>query len=266
MGQYHKFMNFDKKQVIEPTSFRKLMEWNYQTNEYLLSVERLLKTSWKGDNVLVVGDYVDDFYNDEQSKELFQKIIKENKEYNSYNIYDYPYKEINVSEINNLPTRYIYNHNKKQYVDLKKQPIQWIYYNEETNCIFGTKIHPLGLLLSCSNGAGGGDYFALNYEYVGNWINDSKCLELSDTLLNKNYKEFKIKFDENKSKKSNNAKLIEYLSKNIDEENLKNITFSSSLFLTDSEKKYIIDKSIIKKNKQKIKENITDKDLTDEMF
>ena len=49
MGQYHKFMNFDKKEVYSPNFLRKLTEWSYQSNDYMLDVEELLKTSWKGD-------------------------------------------------------------------------------------------------------------------------------------------------------------------------------------------------------------------------
>ena len=62
MGQYHKFMNFDKKEILNPPGLLKLMEWSYQQNEYMLQIENLLKTSWKGDRVLVIGDYADDFY------------------------------------------------------------------------------------------------------------------------------------------------------------------------------------------------------------
>ena len=55
MGQYHKFMNFDKKEILNPPGPLKLMEWSYQQNEYMLQIENLLKTSWKGDRVLVIG-------------------------------------------------------------------------------------------------------------------------------------------------------------------------------------------------------------------
>ena len=74
MGQYHKFMNFDKKEILEPPSFRKLMEWSYQENEYMLHLENLLKTSWKGDRVLVIGDYVNEYYDGEYSSEVLNKI------------------------------------------------------------------------------------------------------------------------------------------------------------------------------------------------
>ena len=73
MGQYHKFMNFDKKEILNPPGLLKLMEWSYQQNEYMLQIENLLKTSWKGDRVLVIGDYADDFY-DYNGKPIFGEL------------------------------------------------------------------------------------------------------------------------------------------------------------------------------------------------
>lgn len=240
MGQYHKFMNFDKKEVIEPPSFRKLTEWNYQLNDYLLQVEKLLKTTWKGDNVLVVGDYVEDFYNDERFKKTLKLICKNNL-YNEKNIYDYPYKKISVKRYSSLPTRYIYNHKKHIYIDLKKQPIQYIQYDEKENCIYASKFHPLGFLLSCSNGAGGGDYYSINCKNVGDWVNSSTGIELSDNLLDLKYNELIIPFDENDTKKDNEQLLAEFLSENFTKEGLNNIKFSPSLFLTNEEKNSILE-------------------------
>lgn len=240
MGQYHKFMNFDKKEVIEPSSFRKLTEWNYQLNDYLLQVEKLLKTTWKGDNVLVIGDYVEDFYNDKRFKNTLKQICKNNS-YNEKNIYNYPYKKVSVKNYSSLPTRYIYNHKKHLYIDLKKQPIQYIQYDEKENCIYARKFHPLGFLLSCSNGAGGGDYYSSNCKKVGDWVNNSKDIELSDNLLDLNYKELIIPFDENETKTNNEQLLANFLSKNFTNEGIKNIKFGPSLFLTNEEIKSIIE-------------------------
>lgn len=74
MGQYHKFMNFDKKEVVEVSGFSKLMEWSYQGNDYLCAVEKLLKTKWKGDRVLVIGDYVDESYDDPRFESILSQI------------------------------------------------------------------------------------------------------------------------------------------------------------------------------------------------
>lgn len=246
MGQYHQFMNFDKKEVCGPSGLKKLMEWSYQGNDYIHMVENLLKTTWKGDRVLCVGDYVDDAYYDERFIELFDKIQSENSEYNQFNIYFYPYKEVSSNTDKSISTRYIYNHNTKQYIDIKKQPIQWSGYDKERNEVFGAKIHPLSLLLSCSNGYGGGDYYAENKYDVGLWVNDLGSIELSDTLLDNDYQELKVMFDEYKQNDSNSNILINTIYEKFDRNNLEKlekVKFSPSLLLTDKEKKTIISKA-----------------------
>ena len=251
MGQYHQFMNFDKKEVIEPPSFRKLTEWSYQLNDYLLDVEELLKTRWKNDKVLVIGDYVSDFYENSPHSKMLKSILKSNWLYHNITIYNYPYKRISVKRKNKIPTRYIYNHNRKQYIDLKQQPIQYVVFEKDDNCIYGSKFHPLSLLLSCCNGAGGGDYFGKDAQYIGLWCEDTKQLELSDNLLDLNYSEFTPKFDESDSKKSNIEKIIDYITENIPKNEIMNLRFDSSLFLDSNEKDEIITRSyLIAQNKE----------------
>ena len=261
MGQYHKFMNFDKKEILEPPGFRKLMEWSYQENEYMLHLENLLKTSWKGDRVLVIGDYVNEYYDGEYSSEVLSKIREENKEYNIENIYHYPYKEIRCSSFyaNRLPSRYIYNTETKEYIDIKKQPLQWIGYDENLNLIVGRKIHPLSLVLSCSNGAGGGDYYSKNDYMIGCWINNSNKIILSENILDADYKELNLIFNEFAPKENNTELLIDFISKEFKLEDLKKVEklkFASSFFLTEEEKNNIIEQSIQRiKNPEKIIEN-----------
>ncbi len=243
MGQYHKFMNFDKKEVIEPSSFRKLMEWSYQGNDYLCAVEKLLKNEWKGDRVLVIGDYIDESYDDPIFEKLLTEIQKENSSYGIGNIYWYPYKEIKQNYIEATPTRYIYNHAKKQYIDIKRQPIQWCGYDEKHKEVYGAKIHPLSLLLSCSNGHGGGDYGGKNNEMVGLWCSDSSQIELSDKKLNNDYIELKVVFDEYEHKLSTKDLLVETLYEHFNKDSidkLDKINFSSNLLLSDAEKAKII--------------------------
>lgn len=259
MGQYHQFMNFDKKEILGPPALRKLTEWSYQSNEYLLQVEKLLKTRWKGDEVLVVGDYVDEFYEDSNQSELLNKIKLDNQAYNIDNIYFYPYKELPNISINGVPSRYIYNHQNKEYIDLKDQPIQWVFYDKEANCLYGAKFHPLPLLLSCSNGAGGGDYVGKSLEYVGYWCGDSKYLEISDKKLDLNYNKLDILFDEYKLGKNNNEILTNYIVDNIPLEKIQNLKFGPSLFLDEKEMEELIKNSLkkheIKKQKEVIKNN-----------
>lgn len=263
MGQYHKFMNFDKKEVLDPPSVRKLTEWSYQGNEYMLQLEHLLKTSWKGDRVLVIGDYVDEVYENYEISDFLNEIRDENTEYNIENIYNYPYKEIKNTTFysNRLPSRYIYNDLTKEYIDLKKQPIQWIVYNEDINLILGAKFHPLSLILSCSNGCGFGDYRGNDMNKVGRWAKSSKYILLSDNLLKGDYREFIVIFNE-LNKKDNIDILVDYISKNFKKSDIKKVKqlhFDPALFLDDKEKKDIIESSInniLKKDKNKIKEDI----------
>lgn len=263
MGQYHKFMNFDKKEILEPPGLLKLMEWSYQQNEYMLQIENLIKTSWKGDRVLVIGDYAPDFYEGMYSSELLNNIRNENKNYNVNNIYNYPYKIIKNSSFysNQLPSRYIYNDTLKEYIDLKKQPIQWVCYDENLNYIDGRKIHPLSLVLSCCNGAGGGDYYAENIDQIGCWATTSSSLRLSDELLDLDYKESDIVFNEFNKKLDNIEIIIDYVTDNFTIDNIKKVEklkFSPSFFLDESEKSKIIEQSI-----QNIKNKKPNKDLED---
>lgn len=259
MGQYHKFMNFDKKEVCSPKFLRKLTEWSYQGNDYLLEVEELLRTSWKNNRVFVVGDYVSDFYDNSEYSDILKSIRAENKEYTDISIYDYPYKEVNANIHRKNSYRYIYNHTLKQYIDLKKQPIQWFNYDEKNNTLYGTKYHPLPLLLSCSNGAGGGDYYYKNEKYVGKWIANQSEIELSDYNLNLDYNELYLLFDETKSDKLNIERIIDYLSKElkIDSYNLSKLKFDNALFLDQDEISFI--KEEVSKNFVKIS-NDNDKD------
>ena len=261
MGQYHQFMNFDKKEICSPHGLSKLMEWSYQKNDYLLSVEQLLKSSWKNDRVLVIGDYVTDFYNDDRYKKIFDDIRKANSNYNESNIYFYQYKEVSASTTpTTLPTRYIYNHEKKQYIDLKIEAIQGFFYDKKENTLYGQNIHPLPLLLSVSNGAGGGDYYSVNQYYVGSWATTSSKIELSDIKLDLNYEEIGLLFDETNSKKSNPERIVDYLSKefknNIDK--IDNLKFDESLFLANDEIELIKEQSkdIISITTENLKEDI----------
>ena len=51
------------------------------------------------------------------------------------------------------------------------------------------------MVLSCCNGAGGGDYYAPNNEEVGCWITDSNNISFSDELK-EGYTDSRILFNE----------------------------------------------------------------------
>ena len=62
-------------------------------------------------------------------------------------------------------------------------------------------IAPLPLLLSLSNGLGGGDYYdsCHNYDLVGSWVNNTKSLEVRKDKLDNNYEELLPEFQEGKT-------------------------------------------------------------------
>lgn len=169
MGQYFKFINFDKKEQVSPYDYdnlAKVMEHSYQGNAFIYAVEQLMKTAWKGDRVLYVGDYVDEYYDNSEYGKTLKELVQET---DTYVLYQVPFKEIKNVEIPQEPiaTRYIVNHNTKEYIDLKDQPIQYMYHDSNSNILYSTKIHPLSLMLCASNGAGG-SYYGINQEYVEN--------------------------------------------------------------------------------------------------
>lgn len=269
MGQYHQIMNFDKKEILTASSFKKLTEWSYQDNELMLHFENLLKTTWKGDRILVVGDYVPEVYETSNLSALLKSIREENKDCNTENIYDYPYKVIKSSSFysNRLPSRYIYNDLKKEYIDLKKQPLQWINYNEHLNYIDGYKLHPLSLVLACSNGRGGGDYYAKNMDKIGCWAESSQNIILSDELLDLDYKESDLIFNEFSEKESNIDIIVDFISENFSSKDIKKVEklhFAPTFFLDEAEEKIIIDKSIENIKNKKINKTI-ENDLEEAM-
>lgn len=168
MGQYWKIANLSKREKFEDAPFAKLMEWSYFGNFKVQTLCDFLATRWKGDEVVVVGDY---------TKRTFEGQ-------NLYSITE-SFNEIplNKDESEN-PYKYIYNHAKREFIDLSKC----------RKGSFGLTIHPIPLLLAgAENGYGNGDYRGDEYnnkEFVGRWLDDVKHLELSIKPLTLDYKEF----------------------------------------------------------------------------
>lgn len=184
MGQYYKFVNIDKKEVCERNrGMMKLMEHSYLANEYCRDILYLLSEDWKGDRIIHVGDYAEP--NDGTTT---QKIIdKLQKELETKSIYtdaeNFEEKTINekIPEV-----RYVYNYDKKEYIDLLRQPVQWLCIDK--NKIYTAKINSFALLIACGNGLGGGDYREyVNHEKIGSWAGDK--LESSVLFLDK-YKDY----------------------------------------------------------------------------
>ena len=185
MGQYYKFINLDKKEKCDRNQFpMKLTEHSYVGNDYCNDILTLLSNEWKGDRVIHVGDYA-------QSEDgtTTAKVVKElNKEFDvdeSLYLRGCYFLDVEPNKVNKK-IRYVYNLDKKSYVDLYHQPIicTWYYKGKAS---FG-KFNSFALLTGCGNGLGGGDYWGCNDEKIGYWANDH--FVSSDKKLEQ-YKDFK---------------------------------------------------------------------------
>lgn len=184
MGQYYKFMNIDKKEKCQRNwNGVKLTEHSYVGNNYCNDILNLLNKEWKGDRVIHIGDYA----NRESSYITRNKVndILNELDIKSDSLYDLcdSYNEVKSSI--NKDIRYVYNLDKKEYIDLYKQPIQWCYCDGKK--IGVAKFNSFALLTALGNGLGGGDYRTINSKYVGEWANDR--LYSSDVFLEE-YKDF----------------------------------------------------------------------------
>lgn len=222
MGQYYRIINLDKKEYIKPYDYKvgaKLMESSFitnagETNDYMLALSNLIKTHWKGDRVVMVGDYVnlytiDDFEFNNTVKQFYKKICN-SKEYQKlgvvneddtyYSLYDfidgnnfknvkYIYDDILTNKT--IP-QYLCNPKTKEYVDLRNLPI-------EDECKDGSylSIYPLPLLIAMGNGLGLGDYNDINKDYVGDWCDISQYIFFTNECPN-GYTLYKYPFTEQK--------------------------------------------------------------------
>lgn len=196
MGQYYKFVNTDKKQVCQRNWHNiKLTEHSYVGNNYCTDILSLLSKEWKGDRIIHVGDYAEP--NDgTTTQKVIEKLYRENNVKTS--LYDVAseFDEVTPEKVD-FNIRYVYNHDKKQYIDLFHQPIEWTCI--DGNTISFAKFNSFALLTGCGNGLGGGDYFPeLNKKEIGTWANDR--LESSVEFIDeyKKYKENDLVFTENK--------------------------------------------------------------------
>lgn len=212
MGQYYMVVNLDKKEYIRPEYGLKLMEWSYNRNKLVLNLMKKMAKEWNGDRIFVVGDYalskdrisehngkIKKDYDYEILKKTEKKLgIYEKKESGYYKtIYNFArdnFKEIRLENLENEEYKYIYNHNKKEFINLDHCPLAWLYKEKE---IYNEiKIAPISLLLALGNKMGGGDYLGNNNELVGRYLTDIENLEVTKEPLNIDYKEFRPEFYE----------------------------------------------------------------------
>jgi hypothetical protein len=155
MGQYYKAILLDKekKNVIgwvspyQYDSGSKLMEHSWMKNDFVKSFENMIYKNPMP--VTWCGDYADAVDGSEEGD-------------NFYSLCEDKTNITPTTELGQHKSRYIINHDTKEYVDKKSVPI-----DKE-----GWQVHPLPLLTCEGNGRGGGDYRG-DSELIGSW---SRCL------------------------------------------------------------------------------------------
>lgn len=222
MGQSYKIVNVDKKEVIEPCSGSKLMEWSYSYADMVQSFIHLLLNDWKYDRCFVVGDYaISSDIDEEPIYSVLENLEKELNIYQNffgeysctiYNLADENSDYVKLS--NDIPkfkeiekvtiplddavvNGYFYNHKQKVFVDLSHCPTQWYFSDKKNKKAYRNCISPISLLLTLGNGMGSGDFRNENQDYlIGFWTEDmlenGENIEFSITPLDNtsDYEEF----------------------------------------------------------------------------
>lgn len=167
MGQY--FNIFAKTQNNQFESFNhirelrggaKLMEHSFVRNGLAIALRNKLASDWKRLKIYHLGDYADMETPSEDETTLVEPITDEDQ-------------------------RYVFNLDKKEYIDVWKTPFEHYCFR-----IDGT------LMLTASGNDGGGSYFGeLNQELIGRWFGDR--LEASNEIDYKDFKEiYPVFFEE----------------------------------------------------------------------
>jgi hypothetical protein len=136
----------------------KLMEHSWMKNEFVKSFESLILRN--PENIVWCGDYAD---NVKGCKTNLYDRCKDNT------------KVIPTERPNLRQTRFVINHDKKEFVDKTKVPTDKD----------GWRVHPLPLLTCNSNGRGGGDFRGVS-NLIGRWAYDKISV---DSKKPKGYKE-----------------------------------------------------------------------------
>lgn len=185
MGQYYKFINLDKKEKSDRNMYPlKLTEHSYVGNDYCNDTLTLLSDKWEGDRVIHVGDYATNTDNTTTSH-LISKLDREFKPNTTFFNYGEYFKDVEPDKINKK-IRYVYNLDKKEYIDLFHQPIINVWYGDGEASF--AKFNSFALLTACGNGQGGGDYHGVNEEHIGSWAGDHF---VSSEIKLEKFKDFK---------------------------------------------------------------------------
>ncbi len=143
----------------------KLMEHSYCGNDIMNVIESLISQTgmFYKSRLVWAGDYAnieESVEDDEDVGNLYH--LAQNDENTG--------KSFRYTVTNPQYYRYIVNHTKKTYVDKEHR-------NSEDEPDQDYKIHPLPLLTSEGNGAGGGDYRGNNEHLCGIWARDTVSME-----------------------------------------------------------------------------------------
>lgn len=211
MGQYYKYFNLDKKVCLSPSAGLKLTEHSWMGNNDVLALLQLVKTEWKNDRIIQLGDYAD---SEEHYSKMLQEILKvpsnlyDSKEYKEMSFEEYydknklRYISKNV-EMGNSSTdykwtehifeplgtdgehlplsdfRYLYNAARREWVDSFKIPPSNVWKDTENKAISFEKLDAYSLLVAIGNGLGGGDYKGPDDDMIGLWATTSNSIVIS---------------------------------------------------------------------------------------
>lgn len=140
----------------------KLMEHSWWDNSFMCAIgSKIYKHHGQ---IAWVGDYS----NYEDYRKLARKTFKDVPYNKIWGKKPLPEVGIDASDFR-FDNKFLCNHTKKQYVDLK------LYY--EQSDADGWCVNPLSLLCALGNGAGGGDYSGSHNEVIGTWAWDEISIE-----------------------------------------------------------------------------------------
>ena len=215
MGQYYRILNLDKKEYLSSYDYdcgAKMMEsayiaTNLKTNGYMSALSYLIDNQWKGDRVIMLGDYATlDWAENTPTqidaqflanlKDEFPFIQEKDEDGYLINLIDcdeHGFIKSNIKS-NKKVKRYLCNNATKQYIDLNNLPIDYTYKDNDGTTKYG-HIYPLPILISVGNGLGLGDYSSNNDELAGTWANTSDSIFFG-TSKPKDFEEFKPDFTE----------------------------------------------------------------------
>lgn len=194
MGQYYLVANIDKRERLCINGKKiggKLMEIALE-RESVNAILNQMAGAWKGDLVLLVGDYAYQGTSNDNYYKLYRQL--ESKFHLVDSLYDYVYEKFRRidGDTADVGLRFIYNHSQKNYIDLRHCP----------QCCDGKdwrqeSISPLPILIAMGNGLGGGDYGNSDNEHLaGSWCESISTVEITiepkDEL---GYEEFRPDFD-----------------------------------------------------------------------